>query len=449
MSNRYKQVEQCLIIALFIFIITMVFTSLALAVRDGERIPPGLSVAGIPLGGLSYQEAQERLKTALPDQLGRHLVFRRGELFGYISCDDYQICFDMDGSLNRCVGGNQTGLKGLLFHSMVRGGARDVSPVISYDPGCIPEIMAAIGPTFNQPAQDARVIWKDDSLEYIPHKPGCLLDLDKTAGLLQQALNAGSLGPVTVAVRELSPRVKLNDVESVKDLLAVYVTSFDPAQEARTANMRLAVRAVNGTVVMPGQVFSLDELLGPRREEDGYQKAPVFVNKRVVEGVGGGICQVATTLYNAVLQADLKIVERWPHSLPITYAPPGQDATIAANVLDFKFQNHTEFPILLAMSMEGDELVVRIFGCQMEPDKKVQVVTERKEIAPRIIVRHDPRLGEGERVVKQKGKSGHLIRTYRVVSKGGQELEKTLLSEDYYRATDTIVMVGANASQVK
>lgn len=185
MSNRYKQVEQCLIIALFIFIITMVFTSLALAVRDGERIPPGLSVAGIPLGGLSYQEAQERLKTALPDQLGRHLVFRRGELFGYISCDDYQICFDMDGSLNRCVGGNQTGLKGLLFHSMVRGGARDVSPVISYDPGCIPEIMAAIGPTFNQPAQDARVIWKDDSLEYIPHKPGCLLDLDKTAGLLQ------------------------------------------------------------------------------------------------------------------------------------------------------------------------------------------------------------------------------------------------------------------------
>ena len=113
MSNRYKQVEQCLIIALFIYYYNGVYFTGSGGMGWGTDTS-GLSVAGIPLGGLSYQEAQERLKTALPDQLGRHLVFRRG-LFGYISCDDYQICFDMDGSLNRCVGGNQTGLKGLLF----------------------------------------------------------------------------------------------------------------------------------------------------------------------------------------------------------------------------------------------------------------------------------------------------------------------------------------------
>jgi len=252
---------------------------------------------------------------------------------------------------------------------------------------------------------------------------------------------------VSIAFKTVYPRVKLDDIKTVKDTLGVYVTTFDPNQKARTNNLKLAAASIDGTIIMPDQVFSLNEALGPRSEKDGYQKAPVFANNRVVQDVGGGICQVATTLYNAVLQAGLEIIERRPHSRPISYAPLGLDATISSTAgTDMKFRNNTDFPVMISISVKDDKLIARIFGCQTYAGRKIRVETEKKEIQPRVVVKSDPALPEGSRVVKQAGKKGYLVKIYRVVSENGRDVEKTLLSEDYYRPTDMIILVGPNGS---
>ncbi|NLU50422.1 MAG: hypothetical protein GXX09_08435 [Syntrophomonadaceae bacterium] len=430
--------------ALLVFVITVVLASSVLTVWDKGKVPAGSSVAGIPLGGLTYQEARYRLARELPGRTGSYLAFRGAGKTCTVPCKDCHLRLDIDGSLRQCLGGSQSGLRGVLFHAVVRGKSLDYPAVFRWDNESVEKVIEQIRPVFEVAAQNARIILKNDTLEYIPHQPGRRIDEKQTLQRLEQVLHKGRLGPVEVAFMTVSPLVKLEDINEVRDVLGVYVTTFDPRQQARTTNMRLAAGAVDGTIVMPGQVFSLDETLGPRREENGYRRAPVFAANRVVRDLGGGICQVATTLYNAALQAGLEIVERRPHSRPITYVPLGQDATIVANMYDLKFRNNTGSPILLAMSLTDNQLMARIFGCQLDNGKKIRLVTERQEIQPRVEVRYRPDLPEGTRTVKQQGRKGYRVKTYRIVSQDGQDVERTLLSQDYYPPVNTIIVVGPN-----
>lgn len=128
----------------------------------------------------------------------------------------------------------------------------------------------------------------------------------------------------------------------------------------RVTNIILATASLNNCLLLPGEVFSFNKANGPRTAERGYRHAPVIVGGAVVPGLGGGVCQVSTTLYNAVLRAGLEVVERYPHSRPVGYVPPGMDATVADS-LDFKFRNSTDRPILIRSSNWGGSIDIRIW----------------------------------------------------------------------------------------
>lgn len=137
----------------------------------------------------------------------------------------------------------------------------------------------------------------------------------------------------------------VKDLPAEKQIYGRYKTSFNPGERNRTINLKLAAAAINGQIIQPGKTFSFNKTVGPRTKERGYLEATIFVGGKKEQGLGGGICQVSSTLYNAVLNSKLKVVERHTHSLPVTYVPTGKDATVSYGYLDFRFQNNQKYPI--------------------------------------------------------------------------------------------------------
>jgi len=150
----------------------------------------------------------------------------------------------------------------------------------------------------------------------------------------------------------------------ISGLLSDYTTSFDPNQKERTLNIKLAAKAIDGMLLKPGEVFSFNHTVGPRTVVAGYQVAMIIEGNEFVPGLGGGVCQVSSTLYNAVRLASpsLSVIERSRHSLPVTYVPPGQDATVVYPNLDFKIRNDSDGYLLIRSCVNRNTLNFSIYG---------------------------------------------------------------------------------------
>ena len=196
-----------------------------------------------------------------------------------------------------------------------------------------------------------------------PEKTGRTADMDQT---LTQVIDAIAQGRASVAVtiKKLPPSITTRDIAQgrVRFLLASFTTEFSGSNANRIHNITLATRMINGTLLMPGQEFSFNQVVGPCTLAAGFKPALEIVRQEYVPGVGGGVCQVVTTLYNAVLLAGLKPTERRPHSLLVGYVPPGRDATVYYNTIDFKFRNTTNANLMIAARVHENSLTVSIIG---------------------------------------------------------------------------------------
>jgi vancomycin resistance protein YoaR len=196
---------------------------------------------------------------------------------------------------------------------------------------------------------------------------------------------------------------------------------------------------------MPGDVFSFNETLGKRTMEDGYRLAPVLANGRHDVGIGGGICQVSSTLYNAVALANLKIVLRHNHSMASAYVPVGRDCTVSYPQLDFKFQNNGTTPVAISRTYTPGKLTFRILG-QKVPGQVVKIQTAGHRSWGRgQKMEHDPSLPYGKRRVVEKGSSGHAITVYRIVTVNGTEVSREVLNKSHYPGALRIVAVNMKA----
>jgi len=170
------------------------------------------------------------------------------------------------------------------------------------------------------------------------------------------------------------------DISHIEEVISSFSTVFNSANVNRSHNIKLACERINNTVLLPGETFSMDASLGSRTKENGYKDAPVIVKGRLIEGVGGGVCQVTSTLYVAVLKAKLEVVERVKHSMPLGYVEPGQDATISEGYIDFKFRNNTDRACLISASVVGNRIDIKLLGAKRNSNYDVRlksVVVER------------------------------------------------------------------------
>lgn len=194
---------------------------------------------------------------------------------------------------------------------------------------------------------------------------------------------------------------------------------------------------------MPGATLSFNETIGPRTAETGYKDAYIIINNEYVRGIGGGICQVSSTLYSAAVLANLPIVERYPHAVVISYIPLGQDATVNYPNLDFKFKNDTSSLLYIRTEVKNGMMTVRIYGKKTGKTVRFEQKIE-KETDFQTIMRVDSSLPPGKVVQDQAGYKGYIVQTYRIVKDASGMESKLLLSRDEYAPTHKILRVGAD-----
>ena len=216
-----------------------------------------------------------------------------------------------------------------------------------------------------------------------------------------------------VPLKVLYPSVTTNMIgtEAFPDLLSEFSTKYATSNKNRTTNLILAAKKINGTVLMPGETFSYNKVVGARTIQAGYKEAPIYVSGRVEDGIGGGICQITTTLYNAVVYANLDIVERSNHQFVPSYAGPSRDATVVYGAIDFKFKNNRDYPIKITCSVSGGIANFKIWGLKSDNDYEVQISS------------------------RTTGKTSTAIysEAYKILKKNGNVVSTTLLSKDTYK----------------
>lgn len=242
--------------------------------------------------------------------------------------------------------------------------------------------------------------------------------------------------PATVKKSQLQARL-------FKDVLGEYSSKYNAGNINRTTNVEMAAKYINGKVLLPGEIFSYNETVGPRTYERGFRVASVYEANRVADGMGGGICQTCSTLYPAVLYADLEVIERTNHSLEVNYVPLGMDATVAWNSLDFKFKNSTSSPIKITTTYGGGAIRVKIIGTKDNPSKTIKIVTERTSYTPFTVKEvEDPALEPGARVNVSNGFNGSTVNTYKVYYENGVEVKRVNLGRSTYRMAEKVVNIG-------
>ncbi len=233
-------------------------------------------------------------------------------------------------------------------------------------------------------------------------------------------------------------------------LTSEFSTWYGSSSPARCGNIERAAELLNGTVIEPGEVFSCAAGIGPITEDNGYLPAGTFVQGKVEQGIGGGVCQVSTTLYNAALFAGLTIVERAPHSMVVGYVEPARDAAIAGNYKDLKLRNDYNYPVMIEAITDDGTLYFRIHTSEEDVGNTVELVSVIiEEILPsEPVLTVDESLPEDAYNITQKAHTGYQAELYRVVSRDGIEILREKVNTSYYAATPEYATVGSNYQTV-
>ncbi len=296
-------------------------------------------------------------------------------------------------------------------------------------------------------AQDAYVDLEKKVL--VPEKVGHWLDVYGTIARIDAAFRRGE-DTVDAAVEVIQPRLRASELGNVKfdQVLGYFETRYTQNDKTkdRVYNLRTAASKLDGAVVLPGQVFDFNGVVGPRDEAHGYRIAPVIAQGELVDGLGGGTCQISGTLHGAVFFAGLDIVERYPHSRPSYYIKLGLDATVVYPTINFRFRNNFDFPIVLHETVAGGLVRAEILG----PKRKLTVTYFRRidEVVPfEEVERPTPKLPEGARALAQRGIPGFKTTSSRVVRDGAYAVREKWT--DNYPPTQQIIHVGTGPSDMK
>ena len=326
-----------------------------------------------------------------------------------------------------------------LLEVMQRPGDREIEVcVIKTEPA--PLDLQQVHTQIYTQAADAYVE-RDEAgqVQVIPHVVG----IDFDAAQAQQQFDAAAEGTVvTISLTLTVPETTQSRLQGLlfADVLGECTTNIG-GTEFRLNNVIVAAKAMDGKILMPGDVFSYNETLGPRTVANGYQPAPAYIGGKTVDEVGGGICQNSSTLYLAVLRANLEIVERTNHMYTVGYVPDGLDATVAYNALDYKFRNNTEHPIRMEVKVNGRKLTIKLHGTDTK-HLTVKMETETLSTTPyKVTYKPDSTVGVGKTVVDTTAYTGRKVRVFRCVYDAqGKLVSRTQESMNNYRHRDKVIL---------
>ncbi len=287
-------------------------------------------------------------------------------------------------------------------------------------------------------AQDA--YYTKNPFKIFPEVLGIDFDIEEAKEILKEEKEEYV---ITLTITKPEKTVNNIGTEAFPDMLSTFTTRYDASNVPRTTNLKLAVSKINGTVVMPGEIFSYNKTVGKRTAEAGYKEAAGYQGGKVVQMTGGGICQISSTLYDAVVLADMEIVERHNHAFTTSYVGAGKDATVVYGALDFKFKNTRNYPVTIKASAQNGIAKIDIYGIKEENEYEIDIITSIISYIPfDVRYEYDSNYDEGYEKVTQNGSRGCKSITYKIYKLNGNEVSRKVLSNDTYDAMNKYITKG-------
>jgi vancomycin resistance protein YoaR len=436
-----------------------------------NRLPQEFTVGGLQVGGLSASTALEIVRARISELDSTQVVGQPSVPNG---AADSKLAsrtlkqLGMNLAADDALGVLQQHRDRGLWDRVVQylkgetGASYDVS--VKWDDAVLErELRQTWGSAVGVAPKDAkRQITSQDEVVYIPEIPGTQLDVPGLAAQVKKLApaslaNGGSGGTGVKSHQVLLPLIAKPPAVTVASLkddgierkIAEFTTSFATSAAGRSHNVTVTAMALNDTILKPDEVFGYGKIVDKAGKAYGYREAPVIFKGKLTPGIGGGICQVSSTLYNAILQVGLDVVERHNHSLVVHYLPPGLDATFAEGYVNFRFRNSTGKQLLIRTVVNDKHLTVKLFGTF--PDNvSYRTETEQiKLIQPSIKYVGNPTLKLGTEQRLQKGEPGYVVDTYRIKYVDGKQVARVKMPRSSYRAQDELIAVHPDDPRLK
>ena len=425
------------------------------AATSKNVIVKGVSVDKIEIGGMTKQEALQAIDNHVSElqkkQVGiavdsKETLITLGEL-GY---EEKEVDY-IEEAFN-------IGKKGNLIHRYkeikeVEHNGKQFELEFTIDDAKVEEFIKSATKECDVPAQNATMQRENGAFIYTEHVIGKKVDLAKTKEALDEAIrkvaqdiDVKDVAVVDAVIEEDIPKYTVDVLKKCDTIIGSFDTDFSGSSSSRVGNVSNAAKLINNTVLYPGDVFSAYEKMQPFTTQNGYFSAPSYVNGLVEDSIGGGVCQVSSTLYNAVLNAELEVVERAPHSMTVHYVPLAQDAAIAGTYKDLKFKNNLEVPILIESYTRGNRIYFNIYGCETRDLStrtiKYESVMISKKEPPADVIKKDDTQPETYKKVTQSAHIGYVAELYKVVYENGVEVSRTRVNRSSYNASPNYITVG-------
>ncbi len=419
-------------------------TWLAWVARAGQ-VDSRVRLAGQPVGE-NAGRAEMWVSERMLDRLSSHVALKLPQVTVTASLEDLGFVPETGATMEGLLEASRASHSGDPVWSIehfrkLEAGAIEVPLVIGLEPGVLIEYLLDLKTRHDLPPREARIDFATGTIT--GHESGASLEIYSAAAVIEKAVLVDGASSVTLPMAEIEPALTADVLASLdhETVISEFSTTFPRAgkNSSRAHNVAFAASKLDGTILLPGITVSFNAIVGERSIEAGFMEAPEIYEGEMVEGVGGGTCQVSSTLHAALVYAGLDIVERYPHSRPSSYIRMGLDATVAYPTVDLRVRNPFPIPLVVRAFTQKGRLTVQILGATRPVTVDFDTSIMRTDPFDEVI-EEDPSMQVGVVLVKQYGLPGYQLRRVRTItySDGTVKTEKTI---DMYPATSHLVVV--------
>lgn len=455
------QKKRIILSAIFLFTIVFVIGGKpihASAADNETTICKGVFIDEVDVSGMTRAEAQAAVDQFMDGIRSKKITIKMNKKSVDTTLGDLGYTYKQNDNIDQALSLGRAGnlIKRYKDLKDIEHGNIVYPLTFSFDESNLNDFVKKKVSQYNAAPINALVSRKGGRFVYTDEVVGKKVNIDKTvAELKDKILNNWNRSDIVLdaVVEDDAPKYTKEILQKCNTLLGTYTTVYADSAPGRAANLANGSRLINNTVLYPGEVFSSYDHLSPFTQEHGYYIAGAYLQGKVIESIGGGSCQVTTTLYNAVLGAELEVVQRQAHSMVISYVDVSKDAAIAGTYKDFKFKNNHDVPILIESYTQGRRITFNIWGNETRDTKhrtvKYKSVVLSKTNPPADVIKKDPNLPTTYYKVTQSAHVGYRAELYKIVYEDNVEISRTLVNKSTYNAAPRYITVGTKKDKPK
>ena len=415
---------------------------------NSPLILPKVRIAHVDVGQYSSDQAVKSLQTMFQETMPWQIILTDQRDVWTLQPKDINLEIDSAATVANAyaLGRETTFFERWSSRFSVWREGRTIPLAIRYDRDRLTKTVSLLAPQINRNARNASILPQEKDVALIPSVEGRKVNSSKTVEMAFNSPQTHVSFVIELQFDRESPKISDSHFAGITKVLSSYATRFNPWDSERNENIRLAASRIHGTILKPGETFSYNTIVGHRTQAEGFRMAPVILDGKLVPDWGGGVCQVSSTLYNAVLLADMDIVDRSNHGRAIGYVPLGFDATVVDNQIDFKFRNSAKHPIYLYANITYNEMQFLFLGSESDLPPPIELEYNVLRVYEPIEVKQpDPSLDAGKEVIDEPPQRGFRVSTWRIRKIDGKEIRQHLFTDDY-DPVNKIIKIGTKGS---